>query len=319
VTCSIVQILKDFEIPKRVAIAVSGGPDSMALVFAVSEAYPHSDIHALSVDHGMRAGSAQELESVGRVLLSLTNVKHHILTWEDAKPETKIMEEARNARYSLMAEKCCDLNVTDLCVAHHGDDQAETVLFRLAKGSGIDGLSGMSATTQYAPDLRILRPVLTVQKSDLIAFCDARGVDYIQDPSNKNEAFSRVRLRESMNVLEGEGLTVRRINTLGERSARARCALDWSADKAYESTVIVSANEIILQNIIDYPFEIVLRMVVKSIGTLVPQSGYPVRLERLESLVGDAMADAPFRKRSLAKVIFEKKKGTQNLRLTPEP
>lgn len=316
--CPLKSALQNIQIPDRIAVAVSGGPDSMALLFALSEGDPDIEIHALSVDHALRPESAAELQAVGKSLSTLKNVTHHILKWDHGNPETKIMEEARNARYALMAETCKELGIQNLYVAHHGDDQAETILFRIAKGSGIDGLSGMNAVSDYADDMQIVRPFLALQKQDLITYCENRNIDYIEDPSNSNDHYSRVRLRQSMEILGQEGLSIKRLNTLGQRAARSRDALNWTANRAYEEAARVQSDAIILDAITDYPAEIALRVITKAIDELVPQSGYPVRLERLENLVSDLYEEPLFRKRSFAKVIFEMEKGTKNLKLTLE-
>ena len=169
-------------------IAVSGGADSVALLLLAHQAYPGKVI-AATVDHGFRAEAAGEAAFVAK-LCAERNIPHSIL-----KPATPIIgniqSAARAARYALLdiwaTERECDWIAT----AHHADDQLETVLMRLARGSGVDGLSGIRAANG-----RIIRPLLGFSKAELIAICQGAGVNPVQDPSNEDRDFDRVRMRQ---------------------------------------------------------------------------------------------------------------------------
>ncbi|MPZ32260.1 MAG: tRNA lysidine(34) synthetase TilS [Rhodospirillales bacterium] len=184
-----------FERAPVVAVAVSGGRDSLALTLLAQEwAVARSGrIVGLIVDHALRPESAAEAAtteaSVGR-----HGCDAGILRWSEAKPRTGLQEAARTARYRLLSEACRRRGILHLLVAHHADDQAETVAMRAARQSGPDGLAGMSAAVER-PEVRLLRPLLGVSRSRLTATLLVRGVPWIDDPSNADPRFERARLR----------------------------------------------------------------------------------------------------------------------------
>ena len=294
-----------------VAVGLSGGPDSMALtrlLSLVAEKNPGSpDIHALTVDHGLRAESAAEAAQVHEWVAGWTGVEHHILKWKE-KPESRIQEEARFARYELMAGYCRERGISHLFLAHHRDDQAETFLFRLAKGSGLDGLSGMKPVQGYG-GLTLLRPFLDIPKSRLLASCAEMGIPFVQDPSNESENFARIRLRQSAGILAEEGLSAKRLATTARRLERARVALDEMAEKALEEITLEKDTNRIVLNSETYgklAEELALRVLLKVIKTFRPEEDYAPRLEKIEDLLGDLRAENPFRKRTLGGVVFER-------------
>lgn len=316
---------------KHIAVGVSGGPDSMALCFLLSRWATQHDvqIHALTVDHGLRAESWQEAEAVHAWLSGWPHVVHHILKWEHAGVDSALQERARDARYGLMSTYCADHDIGALLLAHHGDDQAETVLFRLAKGSGLDGLAGMASVYDYSDSLKLVRPLLDITKQDLVALCAAENIPSLQDPSNENDDFARVRLREARSVLEAEGLTTQRLSITAKRLARAKDALDKLVDKVAAETFLQSdTNSIVFvfndieeqdPGLFSYPYEIVLRVLKAEMEGLNPQGGYGVRLEKLEVLVDELInLDIPFRKRTLGGVIFERDDDGGHVKLTRE-
>jgi tRNA(Ile)-lysidine synthase len=210
----------------KIAIAVSGGPDSMALAFCVKR-WGQRELVALVVDHGLRTESTQEAEQVKERLENM-NIAVEILKWQHENVTTRLHEKARDARYRLLTEACTRLGAGDLFVAHHREDQAETVLMRLAKGSGVEGLAGI-AITSMRDNIRILRPFLTVAKQNLIATCVAADIHTVADPSNTSDKFARGRLRKIMPVLSNEGMTIDSLNLLGERARETNDALDFYA------------------------------------------------------------------------------------------
>lgn len=290
------------------AVAVSGGPDSMALAVLLAR-YAQSygvDVHVLSVDHGLRDGSGEEARSVGAVLSGFSNIQHHILTW-DAPSQKRVQEEARKARYALMAEHCAAHDIGVLFLGHHRDDQAETVLFRLAKGSGLDGLCGMREIYNYNEQLKICRPLLEVSKEDLVRVCDDADISYVDDPSNQSTDFARVRLRRGRAILEEEGLTSKRLSVSAKRLSRARDALEEMTDKAYGCAAKkINTKQIVfeLRALFEWPEEIVLRAVSKAMNEIAPHSDYAPRMEKVEALVLDLIHQDNFRKRTLGGVIF---------------
>jgi tRNA(Ile)-lysidine synthase len=187
-----------FETEPLVAVAVSGGGDSLALCLladAWSQAHGGRVI-ALTVDHGLRPDSGDEARQVADWVSAL-GIEHHILRWTGAKPATRLQQAAREARYQLLRSWCGVRGVLHLLVAHTLEDQAETVLLRREAGSGSHGLAGMSACVETA-ETRILRPLLGVPRARLRATLEAAGQDWIEDPSNRDARFARVRMRQAL-------------------------------------------------------------------------------------------------------------------------
>src|SRR5712691_2857398 len=192
---AVLDALGGFEARPRVAVAVSGGPDSMALILLAQRwaRQRGGEAWALTVDHGLRPESAEEARTVAGWLASRA-VPHEILVWAGEKPATGIQEAAREARYRLLAQWCRGHGVLHLLTAHHREDQVETHLIRRRAGSGIDGLAGMSAVRELA-GCRLVRPLLAVPRARLLALLAQEDQPFLHDPSNLNPAFERARLR----------------------------------------------------------------------------------------------------------------------------
>lgn len=275
------------------AVAVSGGPDSMALAHALTTLYPDKKIHILSVDHGLRIEAQEEVKQVGGFFASYKNASHHILKWDGNKPDKAIMEAARKARYELMRDYCAQNKIQTLFVAHHRGDQAETFLIRLAKGSGIDGLSSMRALTNQS-GIDLARPFLTLSKEDLFTYCQGNNISYSDDPSNENEAYLRPRLRQAKKVLEAEGLTDKRLSVTAKRLSRATEALCFYTDHLLEDVILESndtATTVDFKAFYAAPAEIGLRVLQNLIEFYRTGYDYGVRMEKLEDLFESLISD----------------------------
>ncbi len=196
--------LAPYEPAPVLAMGVSGGGDSMALLcLADFWARPQGGrVIALTVDHQLRVESAAEAKQVAQWCQAL-GIEHHILNWAGNKPTTAIQANARQVRYDLLETFCRQQHILHLLTAHHQDDQAETVFLRFIKGSSLIGLAGMQAVN-YRDHLRLLRPLLTIPKSRLLKTCYEFGQPYIEDPSNDNLRFTRVRIRKILAELNDE-------------------------------------------------------------------------------------------------------------------
>jgi tRNA(Ile)-lysidine synthase len=307
------EILESFlsERISAVAVGVSGGPDSMALAKLLSlwGSKKRVRVHALSIDHGLRKESAKEARSAGKRMEGWSNLQHEILKWKGKKPKARMMEEARVARYDLIAQYCRKHKIKYLFLAHHQDDQAETFLLRLAGGSGLDGLAAIRPVQVYDKTLTVLRPLLGFSKERLIATCKVHKIPYLKDPSNKAQKFARPRLRKSWKILEAEGLSSKRLAVTAARIDRARRALDEMAEKAfYGSLLAKTTNRIVLdqESWCRLPGEIAFRVVLKAIRHLRPGENYLPRMEKIEDLFADLFSPKPFRKRTLGGAVFER-------------
>ncbi|QGM46949.1 tRNA lysidine(34) synthetase TilS [Methylocystis heyeri] len=265
-------------------LAVSGGPDSVALMLLAaqwSRTRPDARIEVATVDHGLRQNAHDEALLVGRWARAQGFV-HHILTWEGPKPAARIQERAREARYDLLC--ACAKEIGPECAivtAHHADDQAETILFRLLRGSGVSGLAGMAASSQRA-GVRLLRPLLGASKAELENICVAAGHAFVRDPSNENEKFARAKLRKMSATLEEQGLHAVALRRLGRRAAQADEALNWCAERAWPAAVLViegTQTRFDPAALREAPAEIVQRLLLMDFRR---REGRIPRLDRLE-------------------------------------
>ncbi|GAU83314.1 tRNA lysidine(34) synthetase TilS [Bosea sp. BIWAKO-01] len=274
----------------RLLIAVSGGPDSVALLSLLqdwSQQPNRPALHAATVDHGLREASSSEAEAVG-ALCSGLRVPHVILRWAGPKPATGIQQRAREARYALLAAHAEALGGAVLVTAHTLDDQAETMMMRMARGSGPSGLAGMRARVRKNGTV-LARPLLAVPKARLIATAEARGLSYIRDPSNADPRFERARWRTLMPILADEGLTAERLTVLAARLARMDAAIEHQVALLLPSLTLAGEGTGVTRlrfgALVDLPEEIALRVVAEALA-LVPGSNAELsRLERLEGCV----------------------------------
>jgi tRNA(Ile)-lysidine synthase len=192
------QAFAPFESHPTVAVAVSGGPDSVALLLLTDRWARERGgaVVALTVDHGLRPDSAAEAAQVAAWAQAWA-IEHAILPWTGAKPLSGIQAAARQARYALLAEACAARGILHLAVAHHADDQAETILFRRERGSGPAGLAGMAASRSLG-GARMIRPLLGWPKSALIETCRHFDQAFVEDPSNRSDCFARAPLRRRL-------------------------------------------------------------------------------------------------------------------------
>src|SRR5690349_1256045 len=218
-----------------IGIAVSGGPDSLALLLMAAEARP-MNVEAATVDHALRPESRAEAELVAGICERL-GVPHAILTanWKQ-KPETALQERARAMRYRLLGDWARERGLSAVVTAHHLDDQAETFLMRLSRGAGVQGLAGMRRVVR-SPDgsIPIVRPLLGWRHSELEAVCAAAGVDPVRDPSNADREFERVRVREA---LAGSDLVQpQQVAASATHLAQADVALQWATTREWQRGV----------------------------------------------------------------------------------
>ena len=232
------ELLNSLAIYRHVAIAVSGGGDSMALMWLAQrwagETRQPPRLTVLTVDHGLRPGSAEEAASVAEQaqVLGLGAV---VLDWQGDKPATGLQARAREARYDLLMDWCLDHDAGALVTAHSLDDQAETFVMRLARGSGVDGLSAMRPSRD--DKVAILRPLLTVARGRLRNTLASAGIGWIEDPSNLDRRFERVRWRKALALLDEEGLAPEMIALSARRIERARRALEHATSRLEDQAV----------------------------------------------------------------------------------
>ena len=271
---------------KKWAVAVSGGADSLCLTLLLQEFCKKNNIQltALTVDHHIRKESTNEAENV-HVFCETIGVFHVVL--ENFEPIDKsVEEEARRIRYNLLTSYCEKEQISHLFIAHQMEDQVETFLSRLARGSGVDGLSAMKFLSQKN-GITLVRPFLDVLKKDIVSFLVKKNIKWVEDPMNQDEKYERVKWRNFLPKLEKNGLSKQFISLSTRRLSRVQETLRWIVQEAVKNSVSYFDEGYAL---IDkekyqlYPDEVKIRMladVVKTVG----QSEKIISLELLERIV----------------------------------
>ena len=280
-------LLGDF-CPTKMAVAVSGGADSLCLTFLL-QAWAQKrnvQIYAFTVDHGLRAESAKEAKYVHQ-LLTQRGIEHQTLIWKGEKPSVSVEEKARQARYDLLFDACRKKKIEYLCLAHHQNDQAETFWLRLIRSSGVDGLSAMGGCVQRN-GIYLLRPLLDFSRKEIQKTMSKRfGVEWVEDPSNQQTVFERVRLRQFQNQLDKVGLTASAVALSAKRLMRARNALEWITSRFMENYVKKNPAGFVFVDgkaFAEQPQEIQLRVLDKSLACVVGD-GYISHMAQLESFL----------------------------------
>jgi len=290
------QLFAGLKSAPALVLAVSGGPDSVALMWLAAR-WRRSLAHgprlvAVTVDHGLRPEAAREARDVKRLANSL-DLPHRTMRWTGVKPTTGLPAAARDARYRLLVQAARAAGATHVLTAHTRDDQAETLLMRLLRGSGIAGLAAMAAVTERE-GIALARPLLDVPKSQLIATLERAHVGFADDPTNRDIAFTRPRLRALLPALAAEGGNARNLARLAARLARANAAVEVLADGA-ERYLAVSDRDAAPHGagvrsfeataFAALPEEVRLRLLMRAINAV----GYegPAELGKVESLLAE--------------------------------
>lgn len=273
---------------ERLALAVSGGADSLALLILAHRwragRATGPELIVLTVDHGLRAESAAEAAFVGHVAEGY-GLAFRSLRWADPAPATGVEAAARAARYALLLDAARAAGATHLATAHHRDDQAETFLMRLARGSGVYGLAAMGADVDR-DGIRLVRPLLDVAHDELVAVVLDAGLDAIEDPHNADPGFDRVRFRRLMPVFAAVGLDAETLAATARRLGRAAAALDAYVGRLFARAAVVDATggvRLEARAWSDEPEEVRLRALARTLRA-VGGGAYVPRLESLEAL-----------------------------------
>lgn len=228
------RLLSDWKAAPGIVLAVSGGPDSLALMWLAArwrkELKSGPALSVVTIDHGLRPEAAREARRVKQLARSL-DLPHRTLRWTGEKPTSGLPAAAREKRYSLLVQAAKSAGASHIMTAHTQDDQAETVLMRLSRGSGITGLAAM-ARESTRDGVVLARPLLAISKQRLIATLTKAGLDFATDPSNVDPRFTRPRLRQLMPLLAAEGCDSRSLARFAARAARAEAALELLTDGA---------------------------------------------------------------------------------------
>jgi tRNA(Ile)-lysidine synthase len=277
---------------KALVLAVSGGPDSTALAMLVArwraQLKAGPKLVAVTIDHGLRRESAAEAKAVKRLAKAL-RIEHRTVAWRGTKPTTGIQAAARSARYGLLAAAARKLGARHVLTAHTLDDQAETILIRLSRGSGLGGLAGMSRLSPLpaAGEITLVRPFLGLPKARLVATLEAAKIPFAHDPSNDDPRFTRARYRKVMPLLAAEGLDAGRLALLAQRAARADSAIETAVAAALPVVSLTqwsNSGPIMIDRATfsKLPGEVGLRLLGRALAAVGNEG--PVELGKLETL-----------------------------------
>jgi len=261
-----------------IAVGVSGGVDSVCLLHWLVEI--GANVVVLHVNHGLRPAADADAEYVSQLCATL-RVPCHVLHWSGEKPSAGIESAARDARYQLMTEFCHKNDISHIAIAHQADDQIETFLMNLGRGSGLFGLAAMRGVVQR-DGLWLLRPLLNVPRRELVKYCDDRGIKYLHDEMNDDARFTRVRIRQNRHVLRDMlGIDDERILLAVRNLGRVRDEMCDNIDNMTRD--VIADNRAIFSD--SFLFDLGPDIRLKFIGTLVMKIGggkYAPRLKSLE-------------------------------------
>lgn len=279
---------------RRVAVAVSGGSDSLACLHLLRHLADQQGwaLLAVTVDHALRPESAAEAQSVGQTCRTL-GIAHQTLVWNHGAVTGNLMDAARRARYALMADWAGLQRIDHIILGHTADDQAETFLMGLARGAGLDGLTGMRPFWDQG-GVRFVRPLLDLRRDDLRACLTRRGQAWVDDPSNSNERFHRVKARRALKALKPLGITTDRLLVSMQNLAQAQQAVQQAVSEAAARACRETAGDILVDGAswAALPPEIRRRLLISAL-LWISGADYPPRSDAIARLEAAIAAGKP--------------------------
>lgn len=292
----------------KVVVSVSGGSDSLSLCFLLKKWLSQVNIKLIAViiDHKLRAESSKEADKVN-ILLRSYGFESHVIAWEGEKPSSNLQEKARLARYKLLTDYCHKNNISHIFTGHQLNDQAENFIIRADHGSGVYGLSGISKSTEFN-GIKIIRPLLNFSKEELQDFLKSKNIEWVEDPSNHNEDFARVRAR---NFLKKHPEWTPKLVSLSKNLSRARDAIEYMVNKYIADIVTFGLENVVieLRDFNQLPQEIRFRMISK-ILQFISKKDKPARGERIENLLSKLELGKEFKASTLSGCLIRRKKDT---------
>ena len=277
------------KVKEDLAVAVSGGPDSLALAY-LAKCYSLRNkikIKYYIVNHKLRKESSLEAEMVKKILRKI-DIQCTILNWNGKKPSKNIQAKARDKRYSLLAGECKKHNIKYLLLGHHLNDLFENFLIRIVRGSGLNGLISFSQNTKYrGQNLNIMRPLLNLDKKDLLYISNEVFSFFVKDPSNINEDYKRTRIRNLLYSLEKEGLDTKKLKLTINHLKDSDKSIKFYVDKNLKKNVVFLKRKniyILKYNFFDQSHEIIFRSLTNLIQNL-GKKYYPVRGKSINELI----------------------------------
>jgi tRNA(Ile)-lysidine synthase len=287
------QIYKKFEksidINENFAVAVSGGPDSLALAILAKIYSIDNKIvpKFFIVDHKLRLESTREANHVKKVLKDFM-IDAEILTWKGKKPSKNIQALARKKRYEILFKRCDESKIKNILLGHQQDDLLENFFIRLLRGSGLKGLISLDKKSKIDNKI-LLRPLINQKKEDLVFLSKYIFNFFVEDPSNKDEKFKRIKVRRLIEELQKNGLNKKKFITTIKNLKRSNDVINFYTRENIKknSFFLYKKNKLILsEEFFNHPYEIVFRALSESIK-LIGKKYYPVRGKKLDSILKD--------------------------------
>ena len=309
------QIYKKFEenlkLKENFIVAVSGGPDSLALSFLtkIYSIKKNIKVKYFIVDHKLRNNSTKEVSFVKHLFKKLSS-NLEVLTWVGKKPKSNIQSIARNKRYELLINKAKKLKINNILLGHHEDDLIENFFIRILRGSGLNGIVSFDQKSNNF-NISLVRPLLKFNKKDLEKIAKKVFDFYIEDPSNKNNEFKRVKIRNFIKNLQMEGLDKDKFNLTIKNLRSANKTIKYFVkNNLKENSRIVNSSKLIIlsKNFFNQPDEIVFRSVTEVIK-IVGKKYYPARGKKIEKLIYQIKNSSNI-KATLGNCIFKKVNNT---------
>ena len=305
----LVKTFDQYVTSQKIAIAVSGGIDSMVLmkISSLSKKIKSNNIHILTINHDLRKGSKEETLFVRKEADKL-GLKVSILTWKGKKPKSGIQEKARKKRHNLLFNYCKKNNISDLFFAHHLDDQIENFIFRMFRGSGIVGLTSFSNFSKI-DKINLIRPLIETPKSDLLLFAKKQKIEWIEDPSNLNLDFDRVKIRNVLKNFYDSGFdkklflkSIRKLKSINEDIESLTKDYITKYIEVYENIYVIIKKEFFSNS----PKEIQMRVIKNCISFFAPEQLYSPKDIKIINILNWIKCNPKVDSKTLGGTLFKK-------------
>ena len=288
---------KNFQIKKSAIVAVSGGPDSLALSF-LTKIYSLKnslDLRYFIVDHRLRKNSTTEAKSVQKLLKNFS-IDLKILTWKGSKPQKNIQSISRNKRYELLINQANKFKIDNILLGHHLDDLFENFFIRILRGSGLNGLVSLDRVTQR-DTVNLIRPLLEINKNDLVYLSNYVFGSYVNDPSNENDKFKRVKVRNFINQLGSEGLDTNKLFLTVRNLKLANENIKYYVEENLKKNLTILSfkdNAILKKNFFSHSDEVVFRSFTEVLR-IIGKKYFPVRGKKIDKILQSIRAKSSFK------------------------
>ena len=288
---------KNFQIKKSAIVAVSGGPDSLALSFLtkIYSLKKSLDLRYFIVDHRLRKNSTTEAKSVKKLLKNFS-INLNILTWKGSKPQKNIQSISRNKRYELLINQANKFKIDNILLGHHLDDLFENFFIRILRGSGLNGLVSLDRVTQR-DTVNLIRPLLEINKNDLVYLSNYVFGSYVNDPSNENDKFKRVKVRNFINQLGSEGLDTNKLFLTVRNLKLANENIKYYVEENLKKNLTILSfkdNAILKKNFFSHSNEVVFRSFTEVLR-IIGKKYYPVRGKKIDKILQSIRAKSSFK------------------------